>query len=53
MFDISIPFKNMNIHEIIIIIDGTAFHLAIQKENIEIIRLLLKNPNINVNIPFI
>lgn len=30
---------------------GTALNFAIQKENIEIIKLLLSNENINPNLP--
>ena len=31
----------------------TPFYLAIEKENIEIIQLLLTNDELNVNIPYI
>ena len=36
-----------------IIIYKTALYLAIEKENIDIIKLLLLNDNIDVNIPYI
>ena len=37
----------------VINIQKTALHMAIEKENIEIIKLLLSNPKIDVNLLFI
>ena len=35
------------------ILHKTALYLAVEKENIDIVKLLLSNDNIDVNIPFI
>ena len=37
----------------ILLINKTAFYIAVEKENIEIIKLLLTNENIDINIPYI
>ena len=34
-------------------IQKTALHIAVDKENIEIIKLLIAQPNIDINIPYI
>ena len=54
---ISMKFKNILIklniiylNEILIKIHKTALYVAIEKENIEIIKLLLTNENIDINI---
>ena len=39
--------------EILVYFYKTALYLAIEKKNIEIIKILLLNDNINVNIPYI
>ena len=43
----------MSFNEIIIRIYKTALYLAIEKENIEIVKLLLIHDKINVNIGYI
>ena len=34
----------------ILFLNKTALHLAVERNNLEIVRLLLQNPQINVNI---
>ena len=46
-------FEIISFDEIIIYFYKTALYLAIEKENIEIIKLLLTRDNIDVNIPYI
>ena len=41
--------KNINIGNLIILEEKTALILAIEKDNTEIIQLLLRNPNIDIN----
>ena len=43
-------FKIKHINKIPIHFYKTALHMAVEKENIEIIELLLSNPNIDINI---
>ena len=31
----------------------TALHMAIEKENLEIVKLLVLHPNVSINIPYI
>ena len=46
-------FKTISLDEIFIYFYKTALYLAVEKENIEIIKLLLSNDIIDVNIPYI
>ena len=43
-------FKANNFNEIILYLYKTALYLAVEKENIEIIKLLLKNDKLDINI---
>lgn len=46
-------FYNLKIYEIISYFNETILFIAIEKENTEIIKLLLSNDKIDVNIPFV
>ena len=48
--NISITFKSKYLNEIIFDLYHTALYLAVEKENLEIIKLLLTNDNIDINI---
>ena len=43
----------ISFNEILIKLYKTALYLAVEKENVEIIKLLLSNNKIDVNIPYI
>lgn len=43
----------MDFNKILLKFNKTAFYFAVEKENMKIIKLLLQNNNLNVNIPYI
>ena len=43
----------MDFNNILLKFNKTAFYFAVEKENMKIIKLLLQNNNLNVNIPYI
>ena len=45
-------FFNISFNEIQTLFNKTAFYLAVEKENIDIIKLLLANTKLDVNIPY-
>lgn len=45
--------KDYNLMILKIQFNQTAFYLAVKKGNIEIVRLLLANKDLNINIPYV
>ena len=46
-------FKSLHLNEIIIMFNRSPFYLAVERENIEIIKLLLTNDKLDVNYLYI
>ena len=46
-------FFNISFNEIQTLFNKTAFYLAVEKDNLEIIKLFLNNDKLDINIPYI
>ena len=50
LYDILIQFKIISLNEIFTLINKTALYKAVEKQNIEIIKLLLSNDKLDINL---